>query len=156
MESIQIYFLKSIFEKLHADQQAVYLLLVSLEIYYWFVVYQLQTCSFKQALYIHFFSCLIKDGPVWKNFISSWQLIISEFWLMDDELWKIIPDVLWIEINKSCNKNLANVCCGFCGWQRTAHSYCNCFVLCDKKGDFSFFRKLMDFRCVQRKCCKKC
>ena len=120
------------------------MLLISLVIYYWFVVYQLQTCSLKQALYRYtFFFLSIKDGPVWKNFISSWQLIISGFWLMNDELRKIIPDVLWNEINKSCNKNLANVCCGFCGWLRTASTIALYFV---KKRGFFFFLKIKGFQ----------
>ena len=124
------------------------MLLVSLGIYYWFVVYQLQTFSLNKAsiVYMYIFFLSIKDGPVWKNFISSWQLIISEFWLMDDELWKIIPDVLWIEINKSCNKNLANVCCGFCGWGHTACTITLYFV---KKRGFFFFWKLRGFRRVK-------
>ena len=101
-----------------------------------------------------FFFLSIKDEPVWKNFISSWQLIVSEYWLMNDELRKIIPDVLWIEINKSCNKNLANVCCGFCGWEGTASTIALYFV---KTRGFFFFLKINGFqKCEVKMKQKKC
>ena len=65
-------------------------------------------------MYIHFFLVNKRWTCVKK---LRFKLTNHCFWTLVNEWWieKNNPrrDVLWIEINKSCNKNLANVCCGF-------------------------------------------